>query len=194
MKIKKLLLLVGLISISVFSQKKEKSNEVFISREGINEVVNLIPNLNKIEIYNKAVEWVKLYYTSSSDGLTESGIRDEIIDKYIEGEKIIISKNNLILNRKRANRALFTDYLKMNYTLYLNFKDGKYKFTLIAKKIWSYNSTTGESSHSFNYLYTKKGKPNFMMKKSLIEANQTLNNINLSLLKYISKEKTKEGW
>ena len=183
-----------IISIKATYSQESVFNNTEMSREGVKEVINTIPHLTQKELYNKASNWVKTYYSSTVDGLTSTGIRSEIIDKYIENEKIIISKNNLVLNRKTVGKTLFSEYLKMNYTLILSFKEGKYKFSLTPKRIWK-RVDGKDSDWELTSLYRKNGKPFFMMKKSIIEASDTLNNLNKNLFEYLNKKESEsEPW
>lgn len=184
MKTKKNFFLILLLfsCFITYSQDKFAYNQ-----EGLNPkyVVVEIDSIKKSELFKKSINWIKETYKNP----------DEVIKTTIDNEKVRFEgfKDNLICVNSLG--MLYCYYAI--YTIEIQFKDNKYKFTPLSIEYRvppSQYSAGGMFPIDFNDTkgyYNKKGKLRNMFKKIPPAVETLLNDLNNNLSEYLKSEKTK---
>ncbi|MFZ4436139.1 MAG: hypothetical protein ACOYOR_06500 [Flavobacterium psychrophilum] len=110
--LKKMFLLILLVSFGAFSQETEFA---FTREKGMTDyIVTKVENKSSAEIYNKIIEWIKVTYKNP----------DKVILSTIENEYIRFEGISLISN------------ISCKYQIEISIKDGRYKFDIIGLQVY----------------------------------------------------------
>jgi len=181
---KKLLFAFILISNVSFSQ-----NQFTYNKDGLTDfVVVSVDGLNRIEVYNKTINWIKENYKNP----------DVVIKTSIDGDKVRIEgfKENLICIRALGIPTCYGG----TYTITISSKDGKYKFDPSSIKYRLPPSEYNSGSVQDVYLsdgsayYKKNGKIRSSWKTIPVSVAGLFNDLNLSLKNYILKIDSNNEW
>lgn len=178
---KQLLIISLLLLCSIFSY----SQDLFkYDKEGLlpKYIVTKNDSLTQSELYLKTIDWIKDTYKNP----------DVVIKAKFENEKIRFSGMNQ--NAFYVSVLGMKTIMKARYSIEIEFKEGRYKFTPI--NLEYYNSPSKYSSGgwtpiNFEYggaFYKKKGKLRKMFKSFPIGTSALLNPLKLSLDIYLLKE------
>lgn len=185
--LKKMFLLILLVSFGAFSQETEFT---FTREKGMTDyIVTKLENKSSAEIYNKIIEWIKVTYKNP----------DKVILSTIENEYIRFEGISLISN------------ISCKYQIEILIKDGRYKFDIIGLQVYvdanqmnipigwtelkAVNFITNSPKETIEPMFKKDGSfkgwckytPDFPIYFNAL--NKSLNDSILSGLK-----KTDEGW
>ncbi|MDP8218323.1 MAG: DUF4468 domain-containing protein [Candidatus Theseobacter exili] len=119
---KKLILLIfALISFSTYGQNIPK---LILTKQGIEPIIVQVDSINSATLYKRAMNWVQASYKNPK----------EVLKANIENEKIRLDGY-----QEKSFYRIF-DIRKVeydvSYTLEIDFKDGKYKFSFTPNQIW----------------------------------------------------------
>lgn len=175
MKLPFVLIIITTSVTALFAQNPNSKGRTFeYSQLGINDfVVTDIDSIQKEDLYNKTVRWVKETYRNPESVLTMK----------IENEKIRIDAIATGLLKVRGRIS------NLNYIVEISFKDNKYKFEIISLL---YNNTTDYKKIP-NFKTDSKMVKNFGSTPTDIETY--FNKLNESLRIYIAGErKRNDDW
>ncbi|RZJ67671.1 MAG: DUF4468 domain-containing protein [Flavobacterium sp.] len=151
-----------------------------LTAQGVEPVVVNVEGKNAHDIYLKTLNWVQEAY-KNPDKVLKANIADEKIR--VEGFK----------QSAWFIKGLMKVYMDMDYTLEIEFKEGKYRFTYI---IGGFKGSQGQNvSYSYEVFWKKDGSLRGMYDEApkMIEAE--MNSLNLSLYSYLTGEgKKKSDW
>ena len=177
---KKIKLTALLIVIYTFTYGQDK---FVYDQRGLNPkyVVVEMDGLKQDELFKKTINWIKETYKNP----------DEVIKTTIDNKKVRFEgfKDNIICI-KSLGMVYCYDGL---YTIEIEFKDNKYKFTpmSIEYRVPASQYSVGGMrpiSLSDGSAYYKKGKLRKMYNTIPLSVEMLLNGLNLSLSKYLSTE------
>ena len=77
------------------------------------------------------------------------------------------------------------------YTLELDFKDGRYRFTYTIDKLLT---SDNKEIYTFNEFFKDDSTPKKIYNTAIPTLTETVNNLSLSLFQYINKSKDKKDW
>lgn len=172
---KKIILLL-LIGFSGFSQETKFS---FTQEKGLTDFIVInCEGKSKIDLYNKVIDWISVYYNSPKEV-----IKAEIKDDYIRIEGI---QNTVILGTFMG----VDTFENFKYQIEISVKDNKYKFDVI--NIETYTNPTQYSIGGWNpFQFTnttnfyKNGKIRNSVKYLPENLPKIFNDINENLYNYI---------
>lgn len=156
-----------LMMVTTQSQELPK---VEISPNGIEPVVVDVPDKTAAEMYQSVKYWIQENYKNPSEVL-KGDIPNELIrfDGY--------SKD--IWSYKALGMGYTYD---VAYTITLDFKDGKYRYTWQTREFWSGNTRALYTEASF---FKKNGDIRKVYADSKIQYEDYINLVNLSIYEYI---------
>lgn len=166
-------LFIGFIG---FAQEMPK-----ITKEGLTPIVVNVEGKTASEIYSKTKEWIQTYYKNPSEVL-KADIPNEMIR--IQGYAVDGYKT------KNLGMVYGYDY---DYTIEIDFKDGKYRYNYIVGQFWSLGKPV---AYSYSYFIKDDGTIRKTQQLAYDTLNETINNTSFSLFNYIiGKTKTeKTDW
>ena len=156
-------LLLFLIPSFVFGQELKIEKET--GRYTKSEVIEF-DNISKKELFNRAIEWITINYTSVDDVMQ---LKDD------ENGKIILKGNFSI--------DIFFKQGWIKHTLILDFKDDRFRYTYTNLSYYS----PGSGDIPFEGSMVSK-------KKILAITEANIDNSMSSLVQYILSEKSKDDW
>lgn len=175
----KTLLLMAFISASAFAQ----DTEFKFSKEGLTDFIVTIYNGSAKDNYTRTVAWVK-----------DNAKRNFTVISYVENEKLVIegTKENFLCSKAGGT----TVCTSATFTIEINFKDGKYKFSAVGLTEKANNSanTTVHNLDDFSEYYNPDGSLK-KYKDEVPKAYESLfNDLNKSLIAFMDKKKKAENW
>lgn len=177
---KKIILLLAVLSSSIVLA--QDIPQLKLTPNGVEPIVVEVDSLTASEIYKKALNWVQETYKNP----------DEVLKANITDEKIRVdgfAKPAFIWTTLGIKQ-----YMNMDYTVEISFKDGKYRFEYIIGQFYI------DGGQRARYTYTSFYKANYEVKKSYVDAvpsmEQTMNNLSKSFYNYVIGKTLKEdsGW
>ena len=170
--------IIVLLFVCVFGFAQEMPK---ITKEGFAPIVVNVEGKTASEIYTKAKEWVQTYYKNPTEVLKADISNDMIrIEGYaVDGYKM-----------KNLGMIFGYDY---QYTLEIEFKDGKYRYNYIVGQFWS-------DGKKCLYDYTNFFKEDNSVRKvyqvAFDSINETANETSTSLFNYITgkTQSQKKDW
>ena len=192
-------ILLTLILISAFSYSQKKHHDhsekekFSYTNNGLEpkDVSVSINGMKRAVLLSKAKEWVKEKYGDSEEKFEE--IENDNAEKGKKVKKIRVkgfSENAICFNKG-------ADYHceKANYTIELQFKDGEYKFK--PKKL-SYKPTSSNKKINIRFdrsdFHTAEGNTDSDYRKVPAQIEMLLNNLNKSLLNYLTDVPQEDEW
>ena len=192
-------ILLTIILISNFSYS-QKNNDSYSEKEKFSynnkglEPKDLIVSVNGMKsdaMLKKAKEWVKEKYGDSEEKIEE--IKNDDAEKGKKSKKINLkgfSENTICFNEGTNYNCERADY-----TIMLQFEDGEYKFK--PKKL-SYKPASSKKKINIHFnksdLHTAEGKINNNFAKVPAQIETLLNNLNKSLLNYLTNKPQEDEW
>lgn len=168
----KKILFALLISGFCFAQEMPK-----ITKEGFSPIVVEVEGSSSSDLYNKAKEWIQTYYKNPS----------EVLKADIPNEMIRIN-GYAVDGYKMKNLGMVYGY-DYEYTLEIEFKDGKYRFNYIVGDFWSLGKRVLYSYRTF-FKSDNSVKKSYQLAYDSI--NETANTTSFSLYDYITGKSKKE--
>lgn len=172
--IMKKIVLALLIGFCGFAQEMPK-----ITKEGFTPIVVNVEGKTSAEIYLKAKEWIQTYYKNPS----------EVLKADIPNEMIRI-QGYAVDGYKMKNLGMVYGY-DYEYTIEIEFKDGKYRYNYIVGQFWSLGKRVLYDYKTFFKSDNTIKKPYQLAYDSI---NETANSTSFSLFDYITgKTKNKKS-
>lgn len=189
---KKLIFMVVFISQFGFGQETEFT---FDYQKGMTDyIVGTVENKTADEIYKKVIDWIKVTYKNP-----DKVILSTIDKEYVRFEGM--SSSFYSIHAPIIGKM----YQDTKYQIEISVKDGKYKFDIIGMENYlapsQYNSGGWNSNGLFNAnltpdqlkgVYKKDGKLRATF-KHIQDVPSYFNNLNKTLLEYISAESPAKG-
>lgn len=171
---KRTLFLFSLLTVCqfAFSQKVE------IKPEGIAPVVISFDSLKANDLYTKAKNWVQESYKNP----------EKVLKADIPNEKIRVTG---FKQKAWYQKTLLTAYFDMEYSLELDFKDGKVRASITPLESW----TSGEHTKVlFDYktFFKDNGDVRNQYRSSKTSMEESINEVIESFVAYVKKKK--EDW
>lgn len=120
----KITLLFAILVNCVFAQKDFKASKIPLSEETklftYNKVVE-VPTTSKVDLYDRAFAWLSVYYKNPADVLKE---------KDRDAGMMLLKARFKISNMVDKKSGVATAGGDVQYTLKLDFKEGKFRYTL----------------------------------------------------------------
>lgn len=175
----KTLLLMAFITASTFAQETEFK----FSKDGLTDFIVTTYDGSAKDTYNRAVAWVK-----------DNAKRNFTVISSVENEKLVIegTKENFLCSKAGGT----TVCTFATFTIEINFKDGKYKFSAVGLTEKANNSanTTVHNLDDFSEYYNPDGSLK-KYKDEVPKAYESLfNDLNKSLIAFMDKKKKAENW
>lgn len=175
----KTLLLMAFISASTFAQ----DTEFKFSKDGLTDFIVTTYEGSAKDTYNRVVAWVK-----------DNAKRNFTVISSVENEKLVIegTKENFLCSKAGGT----TVCTLATFTIEINFKDGKYKFSAVGLTEKANNSanTTVHNLDDFSEYYNPDGSLK-KYKDEVPKAYESLfNDLNKSLIAFMDKKKKAENW
>ncbi len=168
---------------------KSQPPKLVLTAYGIEPIVVEVPGATAAGLYEKSLEWVQYTYKSPDDVL-----KANVINKHIRVSGIA-SKGHLDIFMS------IKYYADLYYTVEIDFKEGKYRFTYTPNKLRGANARGlpwKNQTAQFNPgLYFKKdGSPkNVYVNHVIPSVEQTMNSLSTSLYEYlIGKSVAQTDW
>lgn len=173
---RKLFCLFVLVSSFAFGQ-----NKLQLSKDGSSEIVTEVPNATAEQLFLKTKEWIQKTYKNPNSVL-KAEIKDDMIR--IEG----FQQGFFYV------KSIVKQIYDIQYTIEINFKDGKYKFAFVPGQI----SYKGSPNNGFNIddFFKEDGSVRKLYQASYDSATVSLNDLYLAHYNYITGQTTdkKEDW
>jgi hypothetical protein len=152
-----------------------------ITKDGLTPIVVNVEGKTASEIYAKTKEWIQTYYKNPSEVL-KADIPNEMIR--IEGYAVDGYKT------KNLGMVYGYDY---DYTIEIDFKDGKYRYNYIVGQFWSLGKHV---LYSYRYFIKDDGTIRKTQQLAYDTLNETINNTSFSLFNYITgkTQSQKKDW
>jgi len=183
------LTLIFLIPIMSNSQEKFSYNENGLIPEYL---VGDIENKSQNEIYQKSLNWIKETYKNP----------DEVIKTTIENEKVRFEGVEMDYLCEKVLASTFCYNTK--YTIEIEFRDGKYKFTPLSMSYRqppttsAYASTSGGDVtidlRNGSDFYNKRGALKKQTQSMPESIENLFNSLNERLMKYLNEDSSKKEW
>lgn len=170
---KKLFLLLVLVSFSGFAQEK-----ITITPTGVAPVVIEMEGKTAAELFKKTKEWINTYYKNPK----------EVLKAEIENEMIRVD-GYAIGGYKTKGLGMTTDY-DYDYTLEIQFKDNKVRYNYIVGKFWAGRA---RCTYDFTDFFKDDGSVRKVHQYSFETLNETINENYFSLYNYLLG-KSKTDW
>ncbi len=192
-----ILLTILLISAVSYSQKEGESHakktKFSYTNNGLEPgILSVSVNgMKKDAMFNKAKEWIKEKYGDSKDKIEETNDGDAEKGKKIKKINLKGFTESAICFNKEANYFC----RKANYTIELQFKDGEYKFK---PKRLSYKPEPNKKKKNIRFdrsdFHSSEGKINTGFAKVPAQIETLFNNLNKSLLNYLTNKPQEDEW
>jgi hypothetical protein len=173
---KKLFLLLFLVSMSAFAQEK-----ISITPTGVAPAVIEMPGKTAAELYKKTKEWINIYYKNPK----------EVLKGDIENDLIRID-GFAVGGYKTKGMGIVYDF-DYSYTLEIQFKEGKCRYEYIVGRF----STNGARvMYDYADFFKKDGSIRKVYEYSVESINQTINDNYISFCDYLSgkTQAQKKDW
>ena len=173
------------VCLTLLGQEKFKYDEKGLTPKYL---VGEINELNKNKIYEKSLNWVKETYKNP----------DKVIKTTIENEKIRFQ--GVAMDYLCQSVLLSTFCYNTTYTIELEFRDGKYKFTptsISYRMPPSQYSSGGDVQVNIDNgedFYKRNGKIKKQTKTMPESIEKLFNDLEKSLSNYIKKDDSNEEW
>jgi hypothetical protein len=173
---KKLFLLLFLVSMSGFSQEK-----ISITPTGVAPVVIEMPSQTAAELYKKTKEWINIYYKNPK----------EVLKGDIENDLIRID-GFAVGGYKTKSLGLSTSY-DYSYTIEIQFKDNKIRYDYQVGQFWAAGA---RCVYDYTDFFKNDGTVRKVHQYSYETINQTINDNYISFCDYLSgkTQAQKKDW
>jgi hypothetical protein len=192
-------IVLGLLIVVSFYSNAQETKFVFDYKTGLNDqIVIPVEGKTATEIYKKTLDWIKVTYTDPSKAIL-STIENEYIRFNGLGEYICYDA------LKPKNVTL--DCYNVKYEIIISIKDGKYKFEILSIQKYEtprqYNIGGWINVPVFSKHLTEESLAKILFKKdgtirkeyeTITKSGDYFNNLNASLLEYITNSKSKSDW
>lgn len=148
-----------------------------ITKDGFAPIIVEVEGKTSAEIYAKAKEWIQTYYKNPS----------EVLKADIPNEMIRIN-GYAVDGYKTKNLGMVYGY-DFDYTIEIEFKDGKYKYTYIVGQFWSLGKHV---LYSYRTFFKSDNSVKKAYQLSYDSINETANSTSFSLFDYITGKTKKE--
>jgi|JI6StandDraft_1071083.scaffolds.fasta_scaffold10858_2 hypothetical protein len=169
-------LLFTVLVINAFSQKKIELKK-YTGFDPL--VIELDSSYSSVILYNLTKEWIQKTYENPF-----AVLKGDIANKYI---KI----NGSAVNGCCYKSMNYPNCFTVVYTLELDFKDGRYRFTYTIDKLLT---SDNKEIYTFNEFFKDDSTPKKIYNTAIPTLTETVNNLSLSLFQYINKSKDKKDW
>lgn len=162
----KKILFVLLIGFIGYSQEELK-----ITKDGYAPVVQEIEGKTATELYSKTKEWIQTYYKNPSEVL-KGDIPNEMIR--VDG----YASNGFYF--KSLGMKNYMDY---EYTIEIDFKDGKYRYNVSIGQFWTKST---KALYGYKAFFKRDGSTRKAYEVSVEEMNKRENATFMSLYNYLT--------
>jgi len=169
--------IVLIFSKNVLSQELPKLK---ISNSGVEYIVIKADSLTSQILYDKTLNWIKVYYKNP----------DKVLQSNITNEKIRISafKENAWWY---FPMGIKTSY-HMDYNIEISFKDGKYKIDFYIGQF--YTTDYAKTLFSYSSFFKSNGDVKNIYSDAIISIEETMNSIILNHFNYINGKIENDNW
>lgn len=165
---------IAFLSISLtFGQEIELLK---LTPNGVEPIVVEIEGMSASELYKNSIKWVQETYKNP----------DEVLKANIENEKIRI--DGFAFNAWWFKSIGVRLSLDMEYTVSIDFKDGRYRFEFTIGQFWGDGQKV---LYDYTHFFNKKGEVKNTYEDAVPSLEVTMNTLSVSFYNYVTG-KTKE--
>jgi hypothetical protein len=165
---------IALLSINVvFGQEIEFLK---LTPNGVNPIIVEVAGISAAELYQKSINWVQETYKTPSS----------VLKANIENDLIRI--DGFAFNAWWFSTVGIIMYMDMDYTIKIDFKDGRYRFEFI---IGQFYKDGQRAMYDYTMFFNKKGYVKKAYSDAVPSIEVTMNDLSVSFYNYVSG-KTRE--
>ncbi len=178
---KKFLTVTAIAFLSITLTFSQGIELLKLTPAGVEPIIVEVAGMSAVELYQKSLDWVQETYKTPSS----------VLKANIENDKIRI--DGFASNAWWFKSLGVKLSLDMDYTVKIDFKDGRYRFEFIVGQFWG-------DGQKVMYDYTAFFNKNGDVKKSYADAvpslELTMNSLSLSFLNYVTgkTEEKNDDW